>query len=76
MKIRLIKLSELEDALHPYNIEVGYETTREVNEQYFKEPEVGQRFNVATFSTSDVQEIIDKNTFRTYNSIYYWEVVS
>ena len=76
MKVKLTKLSELEDALHPNNIETGYETIREVDEKYFEEPQIGRRFNVGTFSTSGVQEIIDKNTFRTYSSIYRWDVVS
>ena len=75
MKIKLTKLTELEDALHPNNIQEGYETTREVEEKYFEEPQLGRRFNVGTFSTSGVQEIIDKNTFRTYSSIYRWERV-
>lgn len=76
MKVRLIKLSELEDALHPNNIEVGYETTREVDEKHFEKPKIGKRFNVGTFSTSGVQEIIDENTFRTYSSVYRWEIVA
>jgi hypothetical protein len=76
MKVKLTKLKELEDALHPNNIETGYETIREVDEKYFQEPQIGKRFHVGSFSTSGVQEIIDKNTFRTYSSIYRWEVVS
>jgi hypothetical protein len=75
MKIKLTKLTELEDALHPNNIEEGYETIRDVEEKYFEEPQIGRRFNVGRFSTSGVQEIIDKNTFRTYSSIYRWEYV-
>jgi hypothetical protein len=67
MKIKLTKLTD--------NIQEGYETTREVEEKYFEEPQLGRRFNVGTFSTSGVQEIIDKNTFRTYSSIYRWERV-
>ena len=46
MKIKLTKLSELEDALHPNNIEVGYELIREVNENRFKEPQLGERFGL------------------------------
>jgi len=76
MKIKLTKLSELEDALHPNNIEVGYELIREVNENRFKEPQLGERFWIGTFSTSGVQEIIDKNTFRTYSNIYRWEIIN
>ena len=75
MKIKLTKLTELEDALHPNNIQEGYETIRDVEEKHFEEPQIGRRFNVGTFSTSGVQEIIDENTFRTYSSIYRWERV-
>lgn len=76
MKIKLTKLAELEDALYPNNIETGYETIREVNEQYFEKPQVGRRFNVGTFSTSGVQQIIGDNTFKTYSSIYRWEIIT
>tara|TARA_R110002167_G_scaffold284737_2_gene489886 strand:+ start:19694 stop:19924 length:231 start_codon:yes stop_codon:yes gene_type:complete len=75
MKVTITKLKELDDALHPNNIPEGFSTTRDVNEVYFREPEIGCRFNVGTFSTSGVQEIISENTFRTYSSIYKWEVV-
>ena len=76
MKIKLTKTKELEDALHPHNIEEGYETIREVDEKYFEEPTLGKRFNVGFFSTSGVQEIIDEHTFRTYSSIYHWEILN
>ena len=75
MKVKLTKLEELKDALHPNNIEVGFETIRSVNKEDFEEPQVGRRFNLRGYSTSGVQEIIDKNTFRTYSSIYKWEIV-
>jgi hypothetical protein len=75
IKIKLTKLSELPDALHPNNIEAGFETIQEVSKDNFEAPEVGRRFNIGYFSTSGVQEIINENTFRTYSSIYKWEVV-
>ena len=75
MKIKITKISELEDALYKNNIEEGFEQIYEVGEHYFEEPMVDRRFNVGTFSSSDVQEIIDKNTFRTCNSIYRWEIL-
>jgi len=75
MKIKITKLEELPDALHPNNISVGYETIREVYEDYFKEPCVDYRFNVGSFSTSRVTEIIDEHTFKTLSSIYKWEIV-
>ncbi len=75
MKVKLTKLSELEDALHPNNIETGYTTIRNINEIYFKPPTLGERFYIGDFSTSGVQEIIDDNTFKTYSSIYKWEII-
>lgn len=75
MKIRLVKLKELEDALHPNNIPEGFDKTFEVNEAQFEPPHLDERFWVGSFSTSGVQEIISENTFRTYSSIYKWEIV-
>lgn len=75
MKIKITKLKELPNALHPNNIEEGYETIREVDEKYFRKPTINERFNVGSFSTSGVQEIIDENTFRTYSSIYKYEII-
>ena len=75
MEIRLTKLEELKNALHPNNIEEGYSIIREVDKRYFKRPQLNKRFNVGSFSTSAVQEIIDKSTFKTYSSIYRWVVI-
>ena len=75
MKIKITKLEELPDALYPNNIEIGYETIREMKEEYFREPCIDERFNIGTFSTSPVQEIINEHTFRTYSSIYKWEII-
>lgn len=72
MKIKIEKLKELPDAVHPNNIEVGYVKIGSM----FREPTVGERFRVGlSWSTSVVQEIIDAHTFRTRNSIYRWSVV-
>jgi hypothetical protein len=72
MKIKLEKLNELPDARHPNNIEVG----RVVEGEFNDEPQVGECFWVgAHWRTSVVQEVIDANTFRTYNSIYRWTVI-
>ena len=60
MKIKITKLSELEDALHKNNIEEGYEQIYEIEERYFEEPMLDRRFNVSEFSSSGVQKIIDK----------------
>ena len=70
-KVKITKLEELKDALHPHNIAVGYEKEGVFNE----EPVLGQRFYVGSFSTSGVQEILSPNTFRTYSSIYKWEYI-
>lgn len=44
-------------------------------------PTVGMRYGVynkdgITFRTSEVIDILSKNTFRTENSIYKWEMVN
>ena len=75
MKIRIKKLKEVDDPTHPDNIEEGFETTRQMQAEYFEGPIVGQRFYVGNFSTSLVQEILTKNTFRTLNSVYEWEII-
>jgi len=73
MKIKLIKISELPNALHPNNIVVGHEVVRSVDSELFKPPELGERFWLGWFSTSEVREIVDENTFKTWSSIYKWE---
>ena len=82
IKIKLTKISELEDALHPHNISEGVVGVYNVREATFKPPELGCRFNLVDnnfrgeyFSTSGVKEIIDGCTFKTYNSIYKWEEI-
>ena len=76
MKIRLKKLSELPNALHPNNINVGFERIFETSKDMFKPPTLEERFNPSSyFSTSGVQEIIDDKTFKTYSSIYEWEIL-
>jgi hypothetical protein len=77
MKIRLKKLNELPDALHPNNIPEGWEKVFDIHEEYFNAPELGKRFWVGFgFSTSGVQEILSENTFKTYSSIYEWEIIN
>lgn len=75
MKIRIKKLKEVDDPTHPNNIDEGFETTRIMNDDYFKKPTIGERFYVGWFSTSLVQEILTENTFKTLNSIYEWEIL-
>lgn len=75
MRIKITKLEELNDALHPNNIPVGYESIQSVPFEKFSPPKVGERFTCGRFSSSGVQEILGENTFRTYSSIYKWEVV-
>lgn len=71
VKARVVKLQERHDALHPNNIEEGAEY-----EGYLVDvPRVGECFRLAGFNTSIVQEIVDENTFKTYNSIYRWEII-
>ena len=78
MIIKLTKIKELPNALHSNNIEEGYETIIDINDDSFRRPAIGERFTLVGykrwFSTSEVQEIIDENTFKTWNSIYKWEI--
>lgn len=74
--VRLEKLKELEDALHPNNISVGFVTIRTIQKDYFHPPRLNMRFRLGTFFTSEVQEIIDDHTFRTYNSVYKFEILN
>lgn len=76
MKIYIKKLKELPDALNPNNIAEGFERTFETSEGFFRPPAVDERFwPCSSWSMAGVQEIIDDNTFRTYSSIYHWEIV-
>ncbi len=72
IKVKLTKLKEADNPLHPNDIEVGYEK----HGIMYEEPVVGQHFNLfPNWRTSRVQEIIDENTFRTFNSIYKIEKI-
>lgn len=71
MKVKLMKLKELDDALVPNNIIEGYTTEGTL----LNEPVVGEcvyisRSVSSMFRSSTVQEIIDQDTFKTFNSIY------
>lgn len=69
--VKLTKLREADSPLHPDNIKTG--TVKEG--PFIDTPVVGKCFEVGTFwRTSIVQEIIDDKTFRTYNSIYEYEI--
>lgn len=76
MNIKLTKIKELDDAVHPNNIQEG-----KVYKGQLKEPpKVGECVYIdrqhGYFRTSIVTEIIDDNTFRTMNSIYKIEHIS
>ena len=77
MKIKIKKLRELPDEMHPHNIEVGFEKTIDLGDRIIPKPNIGDRFptHFLTWSTSPVREIINENTFKTLNYIYHWEVV-
>lgn len=76
MKIRIKKVYELDDALKPNNILEGFEAVIEIEEMFFKPPTIGKRFNIKSFITSPVQEIISESLFKTNNSIYEWGITS
>ena len=70
-RIKLTKIEELKDALHPNNIPVSFEKIGYMEE----EPTIGRRFYMSTgvwdnFSTSGVVELLEDNKFKTYSSIY------
>ena len=80
--IKLTKHRELEDAVHPHNIEEGFE----IIGQYMHDPVVNASFwlkipqqignGETMFSywrTSVVTEIIGPKMFKTMNSVYIWE---
>ena len=70
--VRLTKLKEAENPKYPNNVEEGTQGEGD----FVEEPIVGKRFRVPGFlSTSAVQEILTDDTFRTYNSIYKWEIL-
>lgn len=72
-KIRITKIEELSDAVHPGNIPVGY--TQVGN--FISFPTVGERFYVGdSFSTSPVQEVLTEGKFKTFNSIYQIDIIS
>ncbi len=75
MKVKITKIQELPDTLHPNNISEGWTKTCEVDMLTFEPPKVGYRFNCGGFSSSGVQELIDNYTFRTYSSVYRWEII-
>jgi len=69
--VRIVKLSEADSPETPNNIVNGYTAEG----RFYGEPQVGKQFNIGTFETSDVVEIISDNTFRTKNSVYRWEKI-
>lgn len=46
------------------------------NSVWPSEPTVGKPFVINIYRTSQVEEIISPNTFRTCNSTYRWEKIS
>ena len=75
IKVRLTKLKEVDNPVHPKNIEEGWTRDFIVSKGRFKEPIIGECFYLNIFLTSPVQEIIDETTFSTLNSVYKWEII-
>lgn len=87
VKIKLTKLSEAPDPLHPNNIKEGEYRIGYIPEGHT--PQIGKSFMLPSviningdavhpghcFITSEVQEIIDSLTFRTLNSVYKIEIL-
>lgn len=71
-RIRITKLKEAENPVHPNNISEGFT----LDGDFIAPPTIGERFYVGiNWSTSLVQEIISHDTFRTFNSIYRIEPI-
>ncbi len=76
IKIKLKKLKELPNALNPNNIEEGFERVFLMPKDMYEPPTLNERFYTSiNWSTSAVQEIIDEKTFKTYSSIYEYEII-
>lgn len=74
--VKVTKIGEVDNPLHPNNYPIGYERIGTLLE----EPRVGERFNVIgpgmrLWSTSGITKILPDNVFETYSSIYKWEIV-
>jgi hypothetical protein len=71
--VKLEKVTELDDAKHSNNIEIGY-----IKQGLFiEEPVIGKSFWVGyDWATSTVREIVDGNTFKTLSSIYKWSIIN
>ncbi len=76
MKIKIKKIKSLLNKPHPSSIEEGWEEIINTLPKSFNPPKVGERFMLTFFITSIVKKIIDDNTFKTKNSIYYWEILN
>jgi hypothetical protein len=78
--VKLVKVRELDTALHPNNQPVG-----KTNYGLFMDkPEFGFGFLLGAVSmqpgqrgyiTSSVREVVNDHTFRTWNSEYNWEFI-
>jgi len=67
IRITLTKLGDCENPHHPLHIPAGHV----VNGWLVDEPEIGKAFWVnAAWRTSLVTEIINKDNFKTMNSLY------
>jgi hypothetical protein len=87
VKIKLTKLSEAPDPLHPNNIKEGEYRIGYIPKGHT--PIVGKSFVLPSviningdavhpghwFVTSEIQEVIDPLTFRTLNSVYKIELL-
>jgi hypothetical protein len=72
-QIKIIKIQEPDNALHKNHIPTGFE---EIG-KFVSLPKVGEPFYMLpSFRTSTVQEVLSKNTFRTHNSIYRFELLT
>lgn len=74
-KIRLTKISG--EKSHKYSLEEGWIMDGIIEKEWMfpQEPTIGMPFVIDTYRTSQVEEILSDNTFKTYNSVYKWEKI-
>jgi hypothetical protein len=70
MHIKLTKIKENPDGKYSASVAIG----KEMIGDFVGEPVVGKSFVIpGVVKTSPILEVLDNNTFKTYNSVYRYE---
>ncbi len=78
-KIRITKLSSDQDnRFPPTSAGISTQTIWEGEHlpEFWPKPEVGRVFQISTYRTSTIQEIVSDSIFKTLNSTYKWEIIN